>query len=623
MEVKVKFNDINVKEEKEKTLVKILMLKGEKGDSVSAEWGTITGNINNQTDLKNALNSKANQSEVTQALNQKANASDLNNYYNKSQMNTALGSKIGTEDIVDTLDSTSSDKVLSAKQGKVLKNLADQKPYYFDTVALMKAGNLSSGDYAITKGYYSANDGGGANYYITSSSSATDYQEELNNGLYATLIINENINVKQLGAYGDGIHDDTNCFKAFATSNVKKLIIPDGTYNITDNIVINNKIIKGENSVINTISQTTTQEHQITIKGTSIINNIIFKQSNHDVSLCLFEKNNKTEINNCSFIVDNVKTNGYVDLYTENKDVTFNNCYFECNSYNSSNVQTIGGIWVRENNSNKISENIKFINCTILHNTIDEAIAIWDWNGKVNDVLIDNCVIKAKDTCTSSHFISLDSDNCILSNSIIDAPTEVSNSVLKGDFYNQVNNCYIYSHKQENNGISSGNIIFNSCKIYNDNPNCYLSVNKKNIFKNCEIEVNAITDTRNIELYNCKIKTTSTTSTNARCFIKDLIMKNCVLDIKTCQTLLETYYSDPFNVDIENCKIAIETGGFMIINNNASVTHLIKLFNNHLTRGTITAYSGHVSTGFVVGNISSSTIPSTIDGLTVANNVKI
>lgn len=127
MQVKIKFNEINVKEEKEKTLVKVLMLKGEKGDTVSAEWGTITGYLNSQTDLKNALNSKANQSEVIQALSQKANASDLNNYYNKSQMDNALGSKIGTQDIVDRLDSASSDKVLSANQGKVLKDEIDTK----------------------------------------------------------------------------------------------------------------------------------------------------------------------------------------------------------------------------------------------------------------------------------------------------------------------------------------------------------------------------------------------------------------------------------------------------------------------------------------------------------------
>ena len=127
MEVKVKFNDINVKEEKEKTLVKILMLKGEKGDTVSAEWGTITGSINNQTDLKNALDNKANQAETTQALNSKANVSDLNNYYTKSQVDTSLNSKLGNEDIIDTLNSSATNKALSANQGKHLNELIDTK----------------------------------------------------------------------------------------------------------------------------------------------------------------------------------------------------------------------------------------------------------------------------------------------------------------------------------------------------------------------------------------------------------------------------------------------------------------------------------------------------------------
>lgn len=114
-------------------------------------------------------------------------------------------------DVIDNLNSTETQKPLSAKQGKILKSLTDQKPYYFDTVALMKAGDLSSGDYVITKGYYSANDGGGANYYITNSSSTSECQEELENGLYANLIVkNKILNIKQIGAKGDGITDDTN-----------------------------------------------------------------------------------------------------------------------------------------------------------------------------------------------------------------------------------------------------------------------------------------------------------------------------------------------------------------------------------------------------------------------------
>ena len=48
----------------------------------------------------------------------------------------------------------------------------DKKPYYFDTVADMKAyQGLKAGDMVITLGYYNANDGGGAEYRIVETSS--------------------------------------------------------------------------------------------------------------------------------------------------------------------------------------------------------------------------------------------------------------------------------------------------------------------------------------------------------------------------------------------------------------------------------------------------------------------
>lgn len=56
-------NQFKIEDLSDKTLVKILMLKGEKGDTgatTGASWGYITGNITDQTDLKNALNSKVN-----------------------------------------------------------------------------------------------------------------------------------------------------------------------------------------------------------------------------------------------------------------------------------------------------------------------------------------------------------------------------------------------------------------------------------------------------------------------------------------------------------------------------------------------------------------------------------
>lgn len=82
---------------------------------------------------------------------------------------------------------------------------------YYNTVADMVADTtLKNGMHAITKGYYTVNDGGGSDYHITNTESTTDYQVELNNGLYGNLIIkNKIINVKQFGAKGDGNTDDS------------------------------------------------------------------------------------------------------------------------------------------------------------------------------------------------------------------------------------------------------------------------------------------------------------------------------------------------------------------------------------------------------------------------------
>ena len=97
---------------------------------------------------------------------------------------------------------------IDTTDGESVQLKLNKKPYYYNNVAAMKADDkLKVGDMAITLGYYTANDGGGAEYQIKTSSES--YYEELENELIAELIIKEKINVKQLGAYGDNEHDDT------------------------------------------------------------------------------------------------------------------------------------------------------------------------------------------------------------------------------------------------------------------------------------------------------------------------------------------------------------------------------------------------------------------------------
>lgn len=160
--------------------------------------------------------------------------------------------KINKTDIVDNLDSSSNTKVLSAKQGKVLGDAVaaldtdiKKKAYFFDTVAAMKAANLKNGEFACTLGYYAANDGGAADYKIVSSTN--NYKENLNNGLFAELIVkNKEYNLLTLGL--SSTEDKSNIIQSIVDSlgdNIT-LIIPAGIYFL--DLIIKNKYIKLQGS---------------------------------------------------------------------------------------------------------------------------------------------------------------------------------------------------------------------------------------------------------------------------------------------------------------------------------------------------------------------------------------
>ena len=165
---------------------------------------------------------------------------------------TQLNKKINKNDIIDNLDSTDANKVLSAKQGKVLNeavaaaNLDIQKKmYYFNTIEDMKEADLQAGDTCQTLGYYSANDGGAGLYKIVSSTAEDDGGSIhiLDNGLRAELIIEDGIiNVMQFGAKGNGVDDDTDILqKAIdysAINNLKLIANSKSTYLISKTINI-------------------------------------------------------------------------------------------------------------------------------------------------------------------------------------------------------------------------------------------------------------------------------------------------------------------------------------------------------------------------------------------------
>lgn len=117
----------------------------------------------------------------------------------------------------------------------------------FDNVAGMKAStNFVNGSYAQTFGYHNKNDGGGAFYKIRTITN-DDVVDDIfiielaDNTLIAELITEDEINVKQLGAYGDGTHDDTNVFKAGVSKGNIKVRVPSGTFIVNESLTLATK----------------------------------------------------------------------------------------------------------------------------------------------------------------------------------------------------------------------------------------------------------------------------------------------------------------------------------------------------------------------------------------------
>lgn len=108
----------------------------------------------------------------------------------------------------------------------------------FNSVEEMKASNtLKAGALAKTLGFYTAGDGGKADYVITDSIGENSIDEAsiiaLKNGLYANLLLKDYVNVNQFGAYGNDADDDTEAIQKaidFIVKNTGTLVFLNKTY---------------------------------------------------------------------------------------------------------------------------------------------------------------------------------------------------------------------------------------------------------------------------------------------------------------------------------------------------------------------------------------------------------
>lgn len=187
-----------------------------------------------------------------------------------------------------------------SKDGTLLSLFSSYMVYSVNNVEELKNTNLLNNSRVKTLGYYTINDGGGAEYYITNVK-PTDYYEKLTNGNYAILNKNAN-NVRQFGAYGDGVHDDTNSIQTCVRER-DNILIDNGTYLISDTIYLKNgQSITGWNSELwdNTktviLSEITNNKPAIT--SSEVKNN----------ALDYYDKSNNSQTKNCK--ISNIKILG-------------------------------------------------------------------------------------------------------------------------------------------------------------------------------------------------------------------------------------------------------------------------------------------------------------------------
>ena len=191
----------------------------------------------------------------------------------------------------------------------------------FNTVDDLKvAENLANGSICKTLGYHQINDGGAAEYKIRVivNTDVIDDKKIIaiaDPSLVAELMVNDVINVKQIGAYGDDTNDDTSTLQ-YAINNYDNVYIPKGTYKVTDQINIKSNLHlfgDGATSIIKSYFEYVDE-----------INYILLSDSSNDSIT-------RTIIEKLQFVNDDVNTISggiYVEFSTRGlilQDLWFNN----------------------------------------------------------------------------------------------------------------------------------------------------------------------------------------------------------------------------------------------------------------------------------------------------------
>ena len=341
-------------------------------------------NLDVQTEINNKLDEMAENGTLEELIAQYVNLSSVLAYntvadmknatnlvngsfvktYGLNSLNDGGGAfykirNVTTSDIVDNI------KIIPINDTLIAELIENNNVVCFNNVNEMKnATNLVNGSFAKTYGYYNINDGGSAFYKIRNITNDDVIDNStiirINDSLIAELIYTS-VNVKQLGAKGDGITDDTNIFK-IAINKIKNntIEIPKAKYLITDTLnfpentdTIN---INGNNSeLIFNINNPNLYAINLYANGTNYIkiqinDLIIVNNSNEENNINGIHLRRNTELN----LFNNVRINGFYDnvITSDNWNIQINKLISIHGKNSNFNVEDGAAL-----------NNVTFINC--------------------------------------------------------------------------------------------------------------------------------------------------------------------------------------------------------------------------------------------------------------------
>ena len=219
---------------------------------------------------------------------------------------------------------------------------------YASIYEMKKDVNLTENLYVKTLGYYSENIGGSAYYKIISSNSINLDEKKyisLDNGLCAMIYpINEKIDLKQIGAYGDGINDETEILN-YAFSNLDSIYIPKGKYIAKNKIKINKgiNIIGSGNAEIIADFTDSFIEFDKNVKDVNIESIIFDGINNREKRKFLNLYGENISVKNCTFNNASmcIYLNG-VNNYNLEDNKFYNSLFGISSEYNSENGKITG-----------------------------------------------------------------------------------------------------------------------------------------------------------------------------------------------------------------------------------------------------------------------------------------